>query len=1025
MTLILVVLVRLVGAFDFFQTFMQFLMSSTTFGDFVAVDGWRHASTPECNAVQNYEGYDDIIAVMASCQAWIILVPIVYEISKILVPGVPKSMQASMEANIKAVAADAEKKPDKKAHFNIMHTLKYGSVTSPDLWISFLASKWVRAVYSATPLTTTRNEEGCLNEHTDHEVKYISYKVKDKYAVSVRSTHSYDALEIAEVTANQLVETCSDLLQEEVVATSGRTVMWMQLISHSDGWVPTCTPTGEPLFELVDKQLLEMPASHPALPKPQSPAANDDDVVISPLASDIELDDMEEGTGASSRKKHASMKYNGTEANMLRIDSQTLKNNPSFRVVSTGEKSNADMQCGLYFALPGYSNKVWSSYNSFHVAESAFHLCIIDRASGEVDFAFAYDVIGDGQTTEGRRLRHLVHDLNRADDSKIVVLFTTGTPGTSHRKFGGLGEALDRCGGSGQFYETSIEEDCAYVLIGIAGKGKGTGYEVIQGDGKAANIDLNFEVTSDGFHIHHVEKGVFDSSRCFSNKNYIFAVYQERTSEENDKWRALQMKSTPSYLTLCRLERKEMCTWFEARPLCQRLVSPLTLMLSICGLGHLMTNIGRKAWYCVIWKIGRFFLLCLGYWTDDIVEAYEIHQHVHEMSVVWDKPFKRKSKEAYMAYKIKISGIEEETLKKTGKPKKWFKDYFCSLPAFMTPEGGWIEDTSTREETEEMMTAQQVDLKRKLRANYAATLHAVVAIRAVLLQAFPKLSFVSIYSATMSSTPIMVHSKRLANNLPELIISEPFVETRTQEQESIDEQEWIRRANLTEHQNCVPNPEYRTVGGKLVKVPDKEREKIAEGNEANREDMKSIINFPSRTVDEWIVAINGTTLFMTESRGFNFLINLYKFILTVGILWTKPDKLKYWMMSSAIILFPYCLLIALGFLGVIGKTFYITDGDIEQALGSVGMGHLFQWVLRYTASSKALRVDNSPCIGEKSARGGDIELTDMAVIDFIPQRTDTDFRDSVALESVKENTARPTLQTKKSAISKDMTMPSV
>ena len=153
------------------------------------------------------------------------------------------------------------------------------------------------------------------------------------------------------------------------------------------------------------------------------------------------------------------------------------------------------------------------------------------------------------------------------------------------------------------------------------------------------------------------------------------------------------------------------------------------------------------------------------------------------------------------------------------------------------------------------MDVQQEDLKRKLRANYAATLHALVATRAVLLQAVPLLSVVSIFASTMSSTPIMVHSESLRANLPELLVSSPFAEARAQEQELSDEQEWIRRANLTEVQNCVPNTNIKRLKGHFVVVSENDQKRTAEANALNRERMRKVIALPSRTVDEWIVAI--------------------------------------------------------------------------------------------------------------------------------------------------------------------------
>ena len=94
--------------------------------------------------------------------------------------------------------------------------------------------------------------------------------------------------------------------------------------------------------------------------------------------------------------------------------------------------------------------------------------------------------------------------------------------------------------------------------------------------------------------------------------------------------------------------------------------------------------------------------------------------------------------------------------------------------------------------------------------------------------------------------------------------------------------------------------------------------------------MRKVIAVPSRTVDEWIVAINGSILYVTESRGINFMLNLYKFCLTVGMLWVKKEYLIYVMAPAVLVLLPYCGLIALGSIVVLGKALYITDEDLEK-----------------------------------------------------------------------------------------------
>jgi hypothetical protein len=291
-------------------------------------------------------------------------------------------------------------------------------------------------------------------------------------------------------------------------------------------------------------------------------------------------------------------------------------------------------------------------------------------------------------------------------------------------------------------------------------------------------------------------------------------------------------------------------------------------------------------------------------------------------------------------------------------PKKTCRDCIPSLPACMTAAGGFLaEDSSSRKETVDMAEAQQVDLKRMLRHNYSELLYAIVATRGALLQAVPSLTLLSIFASTLSRTPMLVYSKRLAGNLPELIISKPFIEARLMEQELIDEQEWIRRSNLTEDQNCVQNPQTKMFKGILVRIDSKIRESIEEANKESRKRMREILNMPTRDVDEWIVAINGTIIYVTESRSISFCVNLYKFILTIGMLWTDPDKLIWWMASAVVVILPFSILTALGAVVVIGKALYITDSDLEHALSCVGLTGVFRWVLKYTGSTKSLESD--------------------------------------------------------------------
>jgi len=980
-TVLAVILARGAGGFDFFLSFMQFLMSLTNISNF-AEASYMHADSPECNNVEGFVNFDQYIAFVASIEAWICFLPMIYEVSKILVPGLPRWADP---------IDDVDKKHDPRSSW--MHLVKYGSYLTPDLWISLMASKWIGTVKAATPSTSTRNEAldelSFIDQNVQHKIKYLKFKVVYDGGVSVRmkATYAEDSV-IGGIDTGESVETCSDMQAVVVIAPNGVKVTWIQLISHFDGWVPTSTEDGEQIFEFIPAAAQQIPSAEPMLP----------DSVSTDSVNVGDLDAAENGSGSptarhsrQSKRRSSAMRYDGTLLNMLRIQDDSEKCKSAFRIISTGSRAKTELANGIYFALPGYSVKIWAAYNDMYVADDAYHLCLIDRASGKIESAFAYDIAGTGAKTQGRRLRHLVSDLNAVDGSKIVVVFTTGNPGTEWRLRGGLPEAMFRCGASDLFLSTEFEFDSAYVLVGVGGASKGHGFECNYGGGSKASIDAHVELSDSGFRIQHVEHAsTRNRSCCCGRGNFLNAVFAKRTDEENAKWKTSQKNAMPSYYTLCRLEYQELCEYISSK--CYFRFGIISFFLTAIGFGHFLTTTGLRTSYLVGWKIYNFLLICFGYWNDEMVEVFKIHEHIRHMSIVWDKPFQRKSKAAYdrdvaRAREHALRIRKEEEALKSDPPKKSLRDYLPTLPAlpalppFLAQYNifGWIEATSSeREETVDMAEAQQVDLKRMLRHNYSELLYSIVATRGVLLQAIPSLTILSIFASTMSRTPIMVHSERLAGNLPEMIISKPFVEARTMEQELIDEQEWIRRANLTEDQNCVQNPKTKILKGVRVKINANIRKKIEEANEKSKERMRLIINMPTRSVDEWIIAINGTIIYVTESRSINFCFNLYKFILTIGMLWTDPDKLIWWMASAVIVLLPYSALTALGAVVALGKALYITDDDLEHAFGCVGLTGIFRWILKYTGSSKTVKGDiSAPSVsGDKGNEQSGLELVD-------------------------------------------------
>jgi hypothetical protein len=375
-----------------------------------------------------------------------------------------------------------------------------------------------------------------------------------------------------------IVESCTDYDIEEVVdKNSNDAIKWVHIACPNEYWLPV------------------------------------DNIQIVPVATQEAMcavtasDDIETPKSSNTPDDTSNTDLHDDDTNIIQS---------SFRVISCGKHSSTKndtihhqsskyLEPGFYYSLPGYEMKIWKSYNNLHVATNAWHLCVIDRTTLQIDYAFCYTCIDSEMNivdTQGRRIRHLVHDLNELNDTKIIVIFTTGSPGSSLscRLSLGLPEALMRCGASNKIVNTlnGIGIHDAYVLIGIPGIGEGSGHEIHQRGEDDANIDVTFDVdnnndTGAGWNIVGVTQGVQSTihhycGMSFDSSSYLFSVLQSRTDKENTRWIEKQKHNMPSILKLYQLEAAEI-----GIPL-------LGEFIAFTGLGHIITKTGRLAWKIII-----------------------------------------------------------------------------------------------------------------------------------------------------------------------------------------------------------------------------------------------------------------------------------------------------------------------------------------------------------------------------------------------------------------------------------------
>ena len=155
-----------------------------------------------------------------------------------------------------------------------------------------------------------------------------------------------------------------------------------------------------------------------------------------------------------------------------------------------------------------------------------------------------------------------------------------------------------------------------------------TEFDIVKKDNKIYT-DFSIVPTAMGFKINdNVSLG----------RSVISTMFESRTTQEKLAWKAYIASNLPSYKQLCLKEYEAIVKGFGniGTPILQSLISILLVLL---GFGHIGTEIGRRAMYCMCWKFMKFIQVSIGWWTNDMVKMYSVHETVHHMSPVWDDPF--------------------------------------------------------------------------------------------------------------------------------------------------------------------------------------------------------------------------------------------------------------------------------------------------------------------------------------------------------------------------------------------------
>ena len=161
----------------------------------------------------------------------------------------------------------------------------------------------------------------------------------------------------------------------------------------------------------------------------------------------------------------------------------------------------------------------------------------LSSSTGAIVSTKSYDVFA-GQNAAG----NLTHDLNSYGSESVVAIYTNDEPFNNHLSRG-MDAAMYRCGATTKVFGSSdFQYRSAYILVGICGRGAGSGFEAYAGSVFSdinAMVAVAFQITKSGF--------VASSSPCPANTGSITG-YSPCTARPKGFYISAPISSLPSSL---------------------------------------------------------------------------------------------------------------------------------------------------------------------------------------------------------------------------------------------------------------------------------------------------------------------------------------------------------------------------------------------------------------------------------------------------------------------------------------------
>jgi ABC-type multidrug transport system fused ATPase/permease subunit len=312
-------------------------------------------------------------------------------------------------------------------------------------------------------------------------------------------------------------------------------------------------------------------------------------------------------------------------------------------------------------------------------------------------------------------------------------------------------------------------------------------------------------------------------------------------------------------------------------------IQPFSSCLAFIGIGHFFTPTGRSYWNVVFHNYKVFLLVCLGIWTDEAVEAYDLIETTARLSVD-DRAFLEQEQEI----------IQKPVLLAPPTGRRFSAQIlgFTITQAASNSTGARGHHHPQNESKDKQR--KRLDINKK---NVSEVLPAIISVlicsRVILFQIVPSLVLFATISMTLASFPLFIFSEFLAETLPPLIVW-----GETSRQMSVERELKSFSPSNSETKQVLSEQE-------TVRVLTEEY--------------------------SWRLSLRGTILFWNESRLLQFVHSSLALFFSFLLLIYNPDLLVYLVIILAL-LTPFILSKSLVLLLYLGNSLDVKDIDFPSSL---------------------------------------------------------------------------------------------